>query len=70
MRTTAEDEQGRRWVPRLLEVQRDVREALRRASSARGDLERASEVVRDDDGDTIFAIDVDAEEALLRRCEA
>jgi hypothetical protein len=70
MRTTAEDEQGRRWVPRLLEVQRDVREALSRASSARGDLERASEVVRDDDGDTIFAIDVDAEEALLRRCEA
>lgn len=69
MPTTREDEVGERWVSRLLEVQREVRQALRHASVRLG-TEETSAVVRDDDGDTIFAIDVDAEDVLLRRCEA
>lgn len=67
--TTVEGGLAARWVPRLLAVQVAIRDALR-ASMARQDLELQSRVARDDAvGDTIFAIDVDAERILLEACE-
>jgi fructose-1,6-bisphosphatase/inositol monophosphatase family enzyme len=69
MQTTSNDALAALWLPRLLELQERIRGALQ-ASLARQDLERQSLVVRDDsEGDTIFAIDVDAEEILLEACE-
>ena len=56
------------WVRRLVDLQRRIRDALR-ASLATQDAEHRARAVRDgDDGDTIFAIDVDAEDELLRCC--
>ena len=57
------------WLTRLIALEREVRD--RQVAGQRGagapDLEASSRVVRDDsvDGDSIFAIDVDAEEVLL-----
>ena len=56
------------WLPRLAELGGRVREALR-ASLGRQDLERSSAVLRDGEGDTIFAIDGDAERILLDLAE-
>lgn len=57
-----------RWLPRLAQLGSAVRAALR-TSLARQDFERTSRVARDDDGDTIFGIDVDAEAILLEHAE-
>jgi fructose-1,6-bisphosphatase/inositol monophosphatase family enzyme len=62
-----------RWGTRLAALTREVRDTLRAAHGARADggaSEERSRVVRDGDGDTIFAIDVDAERILLAHCEA
>ena len=56
------------WEPRLEELGTRVRDALR-GSLARQDLEFTSAVERDDAGDTIFAIDVDAETILMELAE-
>ncbi len=56
-------------IPRLIEIQRAVREALR-ASLVAQSAAQLSRSARDDLGDTIFGIDVVAEEVLLPRCEA
>ena len=56
------------WQPRLLVLGERIREALR-VSMAEQDLERTSAVRRDEEGDTIFGIDVDAEAILLELAE-
>ncbi len=57
-----------RWGDRLVDLQRRVRDVLRKTMAAQ-DLDAQSRQVRDDDGDTIFGIDVDAEDVLLACCE-
>ncbi|MEO0478090.1 MAG: inositol monophosphatase [Planctomycetota bacterium] len=54
------------WERRLAELGQAVCAALRARNV---DLERDSRVLRDDDGDSIFAIDVDAEELVLQHAE-
>lgn len=56
------------WRNRLLSMQRAIRERLRERM-AEQELERNAAALRDDDGDTIFGIDVDAEAPLLEHCE-
>ena len=52
-----------------MHLQRAIRDALSKSMGEQS-LARLSRPVRDDAGDTIFSIDVDAEGALLRCCEA
>lgn len=56
-------------VPRLRELQAEIRAALR-AEMATQTTTVLARTVRDDDGDTIFGIDMNAEEILLRHCQA
>lgn len=56
-----------RWKNRLVAMQREVRDRLRTSMAAQ-DLERQSRAARDDAGDTIFGIDVDAESVVLAHC--
>ncbi len=58
-----------RRVARLVAMQERIRDAIRRSLAER-ELARTSRVARDDDGDTIFGIDVDAEAIVLEACEA
>ncbi|MCK5940921.1 MAG: inositol monophosphatase [Planctomycetes bacterium] len=55
-------------VPRLRELQREIRDALR-AHMQTQTVEHMSRTVRDDAGDTIFGIDVEVEDLLLRYCQ-
>jgi len=55
-------------VPRLRRLQEDIRSALR-VHMATQATEALACAARDDEGDTIFAIDVAVEELLLRHCE-
>ena len=66
----ADNELGARWRPRLREVQDAIRQRLRRRM-AEQDAEQNAAVARDDDvgGDTIFAIDIDADRVLIEHCE-
>ncbi|MBK8980646.1 MAG: inositol monophosphatase [Planctomycetes bacterium] len=63
-----DDVGAERWLQRLRVLQEATREALR-ARMAAQELEATSRVERDEAGDTIFAIDVDAEALLLRHAE-
>lgn len=58
----------RKLLPRLRAIQLDLREALREHTETQA-VEHLARAVRDDEGDTIFGIDVAVEELLLRRCE-
>ena len=55
-------------VERLLALQHEILLALR-AAQQRHDSAALSQVARTGDGDTIFAIDVHAEDILLQQCE-
>ncbi len=55
-------------VARMCALQRELRGVLREHMASQG-VEHLSRTVRDDKGDTIFGIDVEVEELLLRRCE-
>ena len=56
-------------VPRLRQMQQDLRTALRKHMLAQ-QPKVWSRTVRDDCGDTIFGIDVEVEELLLAQCKA
>ena len=56
-------------VPKLRRLQEDIRAALRAHMMTQA-TEALARAERDDDGDTIFGIDVAVEEMLLRYCEA
>lgn len=58
------------WIERLLRLQEAIADRLR-ASMKSQSIDQLAAAVRDEsgDGDTIFAIDVDAEEAVLAHCE-
>ncbi|MFT4842006.1 MAG: fructose-1,6-bisphosphatase/inositol monophosphatase family enzyme [Planctomycetota bacterium] len=58
----------RTLVPRLRSLQVEIRTALRREMETQA-VESLSRAARDDEGDTIFGIDVEVEEMLLRYCE-
>lgn len=53
---------------RLLGMQAAIRDALR-ASMLAQELEQSARVARDDAGDTIFGIDIEAERILVEHCE-
>ena len=55
-------------VPRLRDLQVEIRSALRQHMQTQA-IEHMSRAARDDEGDTIFGIDVEVEEMLLRYCE-
>lgn len=55
-------------VPRLRALQVEIRTALRGHMQTQA-VETLARAVRDDEGDTIFGIDVEVEEMLLRYCE-
>lgn len=55
-------------LPRLRAIQLELRDALRQHTQTQA-VEEMARAVRDDEGDTIFGIDVAVEELLLRRCE-
>ena len=55
-------------LPRLRALQLEIRAALCAHMQAQA-VENLARPVRDDEGDTIFAIDVAVEELLLQRCE-
>ena len=55
-------------LPRLRAIQLELRDALRAHTQTQA-VEHLARAVRDDEGDTIFGIDVAVEELLLRRCE-
>ena len=55
-------------LPRLKELQADLRDALRQHMQTQA-ITHLSRVARDGEGDTIFGIDVEVEELLLQRCE-
>lgn len=58
----------RTLVPRLRDLQVEIRSALRAVMETQA-VDLLARAVRDDEGDTIFGIDVEAEELLLRYCE-
>ncbi len=67
-----DDGVGRLWIERLTALQRAIRETLRDSmlEQAAGDwVGRASRVERDEAGDTIFGVDVDAERLLVEHAE-
>lgn len=55
-------------VPRLRDLQVEIRGALREHMQTQA-IEHMARAARDDEGDTIFGIDVEVEELLLRACE-
>ena len=55
-------------LDRLVELQRRIRTVVVEQMGVQS-IERLSRSVRDDEGDTIFAIDVAAEDVLLPFCE-
>ena len=55
-------------LPRLRALQIDVRTSLRRHMQTQA-VASLARTARDDEGDTIFGIDVEVEEMLLRYCE-
>jgi len=55
-------------LQRLRTLQVEIRTALQRHMQTQA-VESLSRTVRDDEGDTIFGIDVDVEDMLLRYCE-
>ncbi|MFN3242911.1 MAG: inositol monophosphatase [Planctomycetota bacterium] len=58
----------RTLVPRLRDLQVEIRSALRQHMETQT-IEHMARAARDDEGDTIFGIDVEVEEILLRYCE-
>ncbi len=58
----------RTLVPRLRDLQVEIRSALRAVMETQA-VELLARAVRDDEGDTIFGIDVEVEDLLLRYCE-
>tara|TARA_R110002072_G_scaffold264409_1_gene423112 strand:+ start:16644 stop:17660 length:1017 start_codon:yes stop_codon:yes gene_type:complete len=58
----------RTLVPRLRALQVEIRSALRTEMVTQS-VESLARAARDDEGDTIFGIDVEVEEMLLRYCE-
>lgn len=55
-------------LPRLRALQLELRDALREHTQTQA-VELLARAVRDDEGDTIFGLDIAVEELLLRRCE-
>jgi hypothetical protein len=55
-------------IPRLRALQVQIRTALIKEMQTQS-VEALSRAARDDEGDTIFGIDVEVEEMLLRYCE-
>jgi len=55
-------------LPKLRAMQAEIRGALGGHMATQA-VEHLARTVRDDEGDTIFGIDVEVEELLLRQCE-
>ena len=55
-------------LPKLRAMQAEIRGALRGHMATQA-VEHLARTVRDEEGDTIFGIDVEVEELLLRQCE-